>query len=48
MTKAGLMNSDGCTPMIQRREPLISAPNSSARTISARLTANTISAARRT
>ena len=34
--------------MIQRREPLTSAPNSSARTISAMLTAKTISAARRT
>ena len=38
-TKAGLMNSDGCTPMIQRREPLTSAPNISAATISANETA---------
>ena len=47
MTKAGLMNSEGWTPKIQRREPLTSAPNISARTISAMLTAKTISAARR-
>ncbi len=47
-TKAGLTNSDGCTPAIQRREPFTSTPNASARTISAMLTTKTISAARRT
>ena len=35
MTKAGLMNSDGCRPKIQRREPFTSAPNISAAMISA-------------
>ena len=48
ITKAGLMNSEGCSPKIQRREPLTSAPNSSAATISAMLTTKRISAARRT
>ena len=47
-TKAGLMNSDGCSPKIQRREPFTSAPNSSAATISVMLTRNSTSAARRT
>ena len=46
--KAGLMNSEGCRPSIQRREPFTSAPNISAAKISARLTANMINAARRT
>ena len=47
-TNAGLTNSDGCTPAIQRREPLTSTPNISAATTSARLMAKTISAVRRT
>ena len=50
-TKAGLADSEAwmLTPIrvIQRREPLTSGPNSSVATISAMLTANTISAVRR-
>ena len=42
------MNSDGWRPKIQRRAPLTSAPNISARMISANETTNTTSAARRT
>ena len=47
-TKAGLMNSEGCRPKIQRRAPLTSAPNMSARMMSANDTANVSNAARRT
>ena len=47
-TNAGLMNSDGWRPKIQRRAPLTSAPNISARMMSANDTANVSSAARRT
>ena len=47
-TNAGLMNSDGCRPKIQRLAPLTSAPNMSARMMSANDTANVSNAARRT
>ena len=43
-TNAGLTNSDGCTPTIQRREPLTSTPNISASTTSAIADTNMISA----
>ena len=47
-TNAGLMNSEGCRPKIQRLAPLTSAPNMSARMMSANDTANVSNAARRT
>ena len=47
-TNAGLTNSDGCTPAIQRREPLTSAPNISASTTNVIATMKTINAVRRT
>ena len=46
-TNAGLMNSDGWRPKIQRRAPLTSAPNMSARMMSANERMNATSAARR-
>ena len=48
MTKAGLMNSDGCRPKIQRFEPFTSTPYLSANRISASDTTNATSPARRT
>src|SRR5271165_6599606 len=47
-TKAGLMNSEGCRPKIQRRAPLTSAPYMSARRMSRNDTTNSSNAARRT
>ena len=47
-TNAGLMNSDGWRPKIHRRAPFTSAPNMSARMMSANDTTNVTSAARRT
>ncbi len=47
-TNAGLMNSDGWRPKIQRLAPLTSAPNMSARMMSANDTAKVSNAARRT
>ena len=48
MTKAGLRNSEGWTPKIQRREPFTSWPNSRATTISPMAATKTITAVRRT
>ena len=47
-TNAGLMNSEGCSPKIQRLAPFTSAPNISARMIRASDTTKVSNAARRT